>query len=55
MKKNHKKNKFTEDDNILMFYNSLSLIMLSLLAGGVVGVIFILYFSFKTENPNQFN
>lgn len=39
-----------EDDNSFMFYNSLSLIMLSMLAGGLVGVIFILYFSFKKDN-----
>ncbi len=34
-------------DNSLMFYNSLSLIMLSLLAGGLVGIIFIIFLSFK--------
>lgn len=37
------------DENSYLFYNSLSLIMLSMLAGGLVGVIFILYFTFKKE------
>lgn len=37
-------------DNTLLFYNSLSLVMLSMLAGGLVGVVFILYFSFKNED-----
>lgn len=49
-KKNQRKKKYGEDDNVFMFYNSLSLIMLSMLGGGVVGVIFILYFSFKDDN-----
>lgn len=48
--KNPKKKKYMGDDNVFMFYNSLSLIMLSMLGGGVVGVIFILYFSFKSDN-----
>lgn len=47
-----KKKKYMDDDNVFMFYNSLSLIMLSMLGGGVVGVIFILYFSFKNDNSN---
>jgi hypothetical protein len=34
-------------ENSFLFYNTLSLIMLALLAGGLVGVIFVLYFSFK--------
>lgn len=42
-----KYNKDLNDDNTFMFYNSLSLIMLSMLAGGLLGVMFILYFSFK--------
>lgn len=53
-KKNHLQRKIRLEDNAFIFYNSLSLIMLSMLAGGVVGVIFILYFSFKTENPNLY-
>jgi len=53
--KNPKKKKYMEDDNIFMFYNSLSLIMLSMLGGGVVGVIFILYFSFKSDDTNSYN
>ena len=47
-----KKKYLDEDNNAFMFYNSLSLIMLSMLGGGVVGVIFILYFTFKHDNPN---
>ena len=43
------KKKKKENENALMFYNSLSLIMLAMLAGGLVGVIFILYFSFRKE------
>ena len=53
--KNPKKKKLIEDDNVFMFYNSLSLIMLSMLGGGVIGVIFILYFSFKHDNTNCYN
>lgn len=49
-KKRHHKEK--EDDNSLVFYNTLSLVMLSMLAGGLVGVLFILYFSFKKENDS---
>jgi len=48
-----RKKKYIEDDNVFMFYNSLSLIMLSMLGGGVVGVIFILYFSFKHDTSNN--
>lgn len=36
-------------ESSLLFYNSLSLVMLAMLAGGLVGVIFILYFSFHNE------
>jgi hypothetical protein len=50
-KKNLRKKK--KDDEALNFYNSLSLIMLSLLAGGLVGVIFILYFSFRSEDKQD--
>jgi hypothetical protein len=49
-KKRHHREK--EDDNSLVFYNTLSLVMLSMLAGGLVGVLFILYFSFKKENDS---
>jgi len=52
-KNQSRKKKYSEDDNVFMFYNSLSLIMLSMLGGGVVGVIFILYFSFKHDNSNN--
>jgi hypothetical protein len=37
-------------ESSLLFYNSLSLIMLAMLAGGLVGVIFILYFSFHSKD-----
>lgn len=50
-----RRKKFLDDDNnSFMFYNSLSLIMLSMLGGGVVGVIFILYFTFKNEGSNRY-
>ncbi len=42
-----------DDENNFLFYNSLSLIMLSMLAGGLVGVVFILYFTFKKDSPNE--
>jgi hypothetical protein len=45
-----KKKKDRDGESALMFYNSLSLIMLAMIAGGLVGVIFILYFSFKKED-----
>jgi hypothetical protein len=38
-----------EKENNFLFYNSLSLIMLSMLAAGLVGVVFILYFTFRKE------
>lgn len=44
------KRKYLEEHNVFMFYNSLSLVMLSMLGGGVIGIIFILYFSYKDEN-----
>jgi hypothetical protein len=37
-------------DNSLEFYNSLSLIMLFFLSGGLIGVLFILYYSFKNSD-----
>jgi hypothetical protein len=43
--KKHKKS--FKYDNSLDFYNSLSLVMLAILSGGLVGVIFILYASSK--------
>jgi len=44
------KKRYLEEHNVFMFYNSLSLIMLSMLGGGVIGIIFILYFSYIDEN-----
>lgn len=44
------KKKYMEEHNVFMFYNSLSLVMLSMLGGGVIGILFILYFSYKDEN-----
>ncbi len=46
---NKKSVKEIEDENNFLFYNSLSLIMLSMLAGGLVGVVFILYFTFRKD------
>jgi sugar-specific transcriptional regulator TrmB len=51
--KNLKKKRKEDDTAALNFYNSLSLIMLSLLVGGLVGVIFILYFSFKSDDKPE--
>jgi hypothetical protein len=48
--KNYEKKKLIEDDNVFNFYNSLSIVMLSMLGGGVLGVIFILLFSLKNSN-----
>lgn len=52
--KNFEKKKILEDDNVFNFYNSLSYIMLSMLGGGVIGVIFILFFSFKNDHSKFF-
>jgi hypothetical protein len=41
---------YLEDNNVFVFYNSLSLVMLSMLGGGVLGLLFILFFSYKDEN-----
>jgi hypothetical protein len=46
-KKHKKKIKY---DNSLNFYNSLSLVMLAILSGGLVGVVFILYASSKNAD-----
>ena len=45
-RKNYKEKKY---ENSLNFYNTLSLVMLAILTGGLVGVIFILYSSSKSE------
>merc|ERR1711957_262701 len=44
------KRQYLEDHNVFVFYNSLSLVMLSMLGGGVLGMLFILFFSYKDEN-----
>jgi len=44
------KRQYLEDNNVFVFYNSLSLVMLSMLGGGVLGLLFILFFSYKDEN-----
>ena len=31
--------------NTMIFYNSLSMVMLSMLTGGLIGLVFILYFT----------
>lgn len=41
-------------ENKFMFYNSLSLIMLSMIAGGLVGIVFVLYFSFKKDENDLY-
>ena len=43
------KNKKNQFDNSLLFYNSLSLIMLAMLTGGLIGVVFLLFFSFRND------
>jgi hypothetical protein len=52
LNKENIKKKFEKN---LLFYNSISLIMLALLAGGLVGIIFILYFSFGSGSENNLN
>ena len=51
--KNLSKNKKRNYDNGMLFYNSISLVMLSMLAGGLVGVVFILYFTFKKDESSN--
>ena len=51
--KNLSKNKKRNYDNGIIFYNSISLVMLSMLAGGLVGVVFILYFTFKKDESSN--
>lgn len=55
--KNSKKRNM-QYDNSMMFYNSLSLIMLSMLTGGLIGVVLIIYYSLKADdqeiNLNEF-
>jgi len=49
MTKNYstKRNKQYEDS--LVYYNSISMVILSMLTGGIIGVIIIIYFSFKSN------
>lgn len=42
-----------EYENSLLFYNSISLVLLSMLTGGIVGVVIIIYISFKHDNTNN--
>jgi hypothetical protein len=44
------KMQYLEDHNVFLFYHSLSLVMLSMLGGGVLSMLFILFFSYKNEN-----
>ena len=37
-------------ENSLVYYNSISLLMLSMLTGGIIGVMIIIYISFKSDN-----
>ena len=46
-----KKNKINEKS--LEFYNGISLLILSILIGGIIGVIIIIYSSFKRENKQN--
>lgn len=48
-KKNLRKVKSKYEKNVLI-YNSVSLVMLCMLSGGLVGVIFILYYSFSAKD-----
>jgi len=48
--KNLKEKKQKQFDNSILFYNSLSLIMLAMLTGGLIGIIFILFFTFRTDD-----
>ncbi len=48
--KNLKEKKQKHFDNSILFYNSLSLIMLAMLTGGLIGIIFILFFTFRTDD-----
>lgn len=47
--KNSKKRNMQYDTS-MMFYNSLSLIMLSMLTGGLIGVVLIIYYSLKADD-----
>ena len=36
---------FHQESSSMIFYNSLSMVMLSMLTGGLIGLVFILYFT----------
>jgi len=53
---NSSKKRNKQYNKSMMFYNSLSLIMLSMLTGGLIGVLLIVYYSLKPEeNENNLN
>ena len=51
---NSSKKRNKQYDKSMIFYNSLSLIMLSILTGGLIGVILIIYYTLKPED-NEIN
>jgi quinol-cytochrome oxidoreductase complex cytochrome b subunit len=53
---NSSKKRNKQYNKSMIFYNSLSLIMLSMLTGGLIGVVLIVYYSMKPEErENNFN
>ena len=50
---NLKNSKELNNFNSINFYHNLSLIMLSMLGGGLVGIIFILYFTLKPDQNDK--
>lgn len=53
---NSSKKRNKQYNKSMIFYNSLSLIMLSMLTGGLIGVVLIVYYSLKPEDTdNSFN
>jgi hypothetical protein len=50
VKNSRKRNK--QYDNSMIFYNFLSLMMLSILTGGLIGIIFMIYYYFKLYDEN---
>lgn len=50
MTKKNSKKRNKQYENSLIYYNSISLLMLSMLTGGIIGVIIIIYLSFTTDN-----
>ena len=54
--KNSSKKRSKQYDKSMIFYNSLSLIMLSILTGGLLGLVLIIYYYLKPEETeNKYN